>query len=241
MEMPPPPPWVEGLPQDERGFYILAEAGYLNGKPTFSRNDMDRTVALAINRACALCGFEMVEGHPVYRTFSQGDAADIRMEQSDHTHDTAGPLHLSCALYSSIVCPYLRERTSRLGKASRVNPGGRRGTLAAVMGFENFGLMVLEQLNPNPEAQPPNFMIAFLTLQDDIRYRDGEELLQRYSEAIEQDRPRIDMSKPRHFWGPGEADDMRNAIRGIHEVMRRPPVGNLMYIGSPIPYVTRPL
>lgn len=131
MEMAPPPPWVEGLPQDERGFYVLAEAGYLSGKPTFSRNDMDRTVALAINRACALCGFEMAEGHRVYRTFSQGDAADIRIEQSDHTHDTAGPLHLSCALYSSIVCPYLRERTSRLGKASRVNPGGRRGTLAA--------------------------------------------------------------------------------------------------------------
>ncbi|MBB2992823.1 hypothetical protein FHR72_004328 [Mycolicibacterium iranicum] len=51
------------------------------------------------------------------------------------------------------------------------------GALWLLMGFENFGLMVLEQLNPNPGAQPPNFMIAFLTLRDDIRYRDGEELL----------------------------------------------------------------
>ncbi|WP_166906835.1 hypothetical protein [Mycobacterium sp. DL440] len=242
-QTPTPPPWFEGLPKDERGFYVLAEAGWVDGQPMFSKFDMDRTIALAMHRACALCGYPMPKGHNVYRGFSQGDAAEIRMNQREHSHDLAGPLHLSCALYSAIVCPFLREKTARMGKDSKINPGGKRGSLAAVMGFSDFGLMVLQVPNPDPEALPPNFMTAYLGLQDDIRYRDGQELLERYYAAVESDREIIDMSQPRMFWGPTDADYRKRklAIKRIGEVTRRTPVGIPMIVDSPVPYITFPL
>lgn len=228
MEFPTPPPWFEGLPKDPRGFYVLAEAGWVDGEPMFSKFDHDRTIALAMHRACALCGYPMPKGHNVYRAFSQGDAAEIRMNQAEHSHDLAGPLHLSCVLYSAIVCPFLREKTARMDKDSSINPGGKRGSLAAVMGFRDVGLMVLEKPNPNPETRPPNFMTAYLGLQDDIRYRGGQELLERYHSAVEADRTIIDMSQPRMFWGPTDADfkKMRVAIKHIHQVVQRAPVGS---------------
>jgi hypothetical protein len=243
VQVPTPPPWFEGLPKDPRGFFVLAEAGWVDGILMFSKFDMDRTIALAMHRACALCGYPMPKGHNVYRAFSQGDAAEIRMNQREHSHDLAGPLHLSCVLYSAIVCPFLREKTARIGKESGINPGGKRGGLAAVMGFKDLGLMVLERLNPNPETRPPNFMTAYLGLQDDIRYRDGQELVERYHEAVEADQSIIDMSQPRMFCGPTDADfrDLKSAIKHIHEVMKRAPIGDPMYIESPVPYLTYPL
>jgi hypothetical protein len=117
----------EGLPKDPRGFYVLAEAGWVDGEPMFSKFDMDRTIALAMRRACALCGYPMPAGTNVYRAFAQGDAAVIRMHQREHSHDLAGPLHLSCVLYSAIVCPFLREKTARMEKGSGINPGRKRG------------------------------------------------------------------------------------------------------------------
>jgi hypothetical protein len=62
-----PPPWFDGLPQDPRGFYVLAEAGWIAGEPVFSKFDVDRTVALAIHRACALCGYPMPKGRDRHR------------------------------------------------------------------------------------------------------------------------------------------------------------------------------
>lgn len=242
-QLPEPPPWFEDLPKDPRGFYILAEAGWVNGEPSFSKFDMDRTIALVLHRACALCGFPMPPGHNVYRCFAQGDAAEIRMNQRAHSHDLAGPLHLSCALYSAIVCPFLREKTSRMGKDSNINPGGKRGSLASVMGFEDLGLMVLETPNPNPETRPPNFMTAYLGLVDDIRYRDGSELVDRYYAAVKADRDVVDMSRPRMFWYPTVSDlkNMKVAIKRVHTIMRQNPIGGLMYIDSPVPYVTYPV
>lgn len=238
-----PPPWFDGLPKDPRGFFVLAEAGYVDGQPSFSKFDMDRTVALVMHRACALCGYPMARGHNVYRAFAQGDAAVIRMDQRTHSHDLAGPLHLSCILYSAIVCPFLREKTARMGKESRINPGGKRGSLAAVMGFGDMGLMILERLNPNPETRPPNFMTAYLDLQEDIRYRVGHELLDRYHAAVEADREIIDMSHPRMFWGPSNADiqKLRSAIKRIHQIRQQQPIGDPMLIDSPVPYLTYPV
>jgi hypothetical protein len=90
----------------------------------FSKFDMDRTIALAMRRACALCGYPMPAGTNVYRAFAQGDAAVIRMHQREHSHDLAGPLHLSCVLYSAIVCPFLREKTARMERAAASTPVG---------------------------------------------------------------------------------------------------------------------
>jgi len=243
VQLPTPPPWFEDLPRDPRGFYVLAEAGWVDDQPSFAKFDLDRTIALAIHRACAMCGYPMPKGHNVYRAFAQGDAAEIRMNQTEHSHDLAGPLHLSCILYSAIVCPFLREKTARMGKDSIINPGGKRGSLAAVMGFRDLGLMILEKPNPNPETRPSNFMTAYLGLDEDIRYKDGEELLQRYYAAVESDQNIINMSEPRMFWTSSAADfkKLKIAARKIQEVVRRPPVGQRMIVEGPVPYVTYPV
>lgn len=221
---PEPAPWFETLPRDARGFFVLAEVGWEGGKPIFSKFSVERTVVLAINRACALCGYPMPPGALVYRAFAQGDAATIRGYEREHSHDLAGPLHLSCALYSAIVCPYLRERTSHLGKANTINPGAKRGALAAVMGFKDLGLMVPQSA---PAGAAPLPKIAYIGLDDDIRYRDGDELRERYAAAAEADATIIDMSGPRLFWTdvPAEVSELNAAmVAGAKDVMGRTPI-----------------
>ena len=86
-------------------------------------------------------------------------------------------------------------------------------------------------------------MTAYLGLKEDIRYRDGSDLLGRYHAAVETDEAIVDMSEPRMFWGPTEADfnNLRSAIKKLsREVIQRAPIGDLMYIDSPVPYVTYP-
>lgn len=244
-EFPAPAPWFEDLPRDPRGFFILAEAGWEAGKPIFNRFSVERTVVLAINRACALCGYPMPKGTHVYRAFAQGDAAQIRGRERDHAYDLAGPLHLSCILYSAIVCPYLREKTSRLGKDSMISPGARRGTLAAVLGFEDLGLMVPEHIPPGSFATPK---IAYIKLIEDIRYRDGDELRDRYTAAVTSDASVVDMSYPRLFWtdAPADMKDLISAyIAGAETIRNQTPIFGPTVIteglDSGIHYMTMPL
>jgi hypothetical protein len=191
-------------PQDARGFYVLAEAGWEDGKPVFNKFSIERTLVLAINRACALCGYPMPKGTNVYRAFAQSDAAIIRGYEREHSHDLAGPLHFSCVLYSAIVCPYLREKTARLGKTSTINPGGKRGTRAAVMGFEDLGVMVAQgSATGGPIATPK---IAYMGLVQDIHYKQGDELRERYAAGVQADAAIIDMTRERLFWTDSEAD-----------------------------------
>jgi hypothetical protein len=51
VQVPTSPPWFEGLPKDPRGFFVLAEASWVDGKPMFSKFDMDQTIALAMQVA----------------------------------------------------------------------------------------------------------------------------------------------------------------------------------------------
>ena len=243
-ELPEPAPWIGGLPQDERGFYVLSEAGWENGKPIFSKFSVERTVTLAVNRGCSLCGYLMPSGRNVYRAFAQGDAAHIRGYERDHAYDPSGPLHLSCILYSTIVCPYLREKTARLGKDSMVNPGARRGSLAAVMGFKNYGLML--GVNP-PRGVQPLPKIGYMGLDEDIRYRDGDELRDRYAEAVLSDQTFIDINQPRMFWTDSASDKAalnRAMIEASQSVRENETVWGPIRIAdggpeSAVPFVTK--
>lgn len=199
-ELPTPPAWIADLPHDPRGFLAPAEAGWENGLPILSKVATDRKVALGMRRACAVCGFAMPKGNNVYRAFAQSDAAHMRQFERERSHDLGGPLHLSCVLYSAMACPYMRERGSRLGKASEINPGARRGTRAAIMGFRDFGIMLYAEPHTflAADAPPPHF--AYLDLSEDIGYRDGAELSDRYEAAVAADQALIDMSTPRDYW-----------------------------------------
>jgi hypothetical protein len=213
--LPTPAPWIADLPVDHRGFPVPAEAGWENGEPILSKVGTERKIALAMRRACAVCGYAMPAGSTVYRAFSQADAAHMRQFEREQSHDLGGPLHLSCILYSAMACPYLRERTSRLGKDSMIGPGERRGTRAAVMGFKDFGVLIYAAPHNflDPGYPPPHF--AYLGLTEDIGYRDGSELLERYEAAIVADAAVIDTSQPRLFWTDSDAD-----MRALGELLR---------------------
>lgn len=210
-DVPTPPPWIVDLPLDGRGFVTPAEAGWVNGEPALSKVATDRKVALGMRRRCAVCGYVMPRGTTVYRAFAQSDAAHMRQWERERSHDLGGPLHLSCVLHSAMVCPYLSERTSRLGKTNEIGPGNRRGTRAAVIGFKDFGLLLYAEPHRflDPAKPPPHF--AYVQMSDDIPYRDGNELAGRYEVAVEADAKIIDTSKPRSFWTDSDADMKRLA------------------------------
>ncbi|KXF57190.1 hypothetical protein AXA44_30875 [Rhodococcus sp. SC4] len=161
-----------------------------------------------------MCGYAMPKGSIVYRAFSQGDGAVIRRQERERASDPSGPLHRSCILYSAMVCPHLREKTARIAKDSDINPGGRRGTRAAVMGFQDFGLLIAAKQHRllDPAVPDPNFI--YLALVDDIPYQDGEELLGRYEEAVAADSTIIDTTQSRHYW-TDNADDERQLARAL--------------------------
>ena len=222
-ELPEPAPWIADLPRDRRGFPAPAEAGWQDGEPILSKVATDRKVALGVHRACAVCGYELPTGNTVYRAFAQSDAAHMRMYERERSHDLAGPLHLSCVLYSAMACPYLREKKSRLGGGNEINPGGRRGTRAAIMGFADFGLMVYAGPHQFLDPNAPIPMFAYLGLVEDIGYRDGRELQERYEQAVIADTTVIDTSKPRLYWTDAEADrrQLVQALRSSFQTLQR--------------------
>ncbi|MBC2644998.1 hypothetical protein [Rhodococcus sp. 3A] len=224
-ELPTPAPWIEDLPRDERGFVVPAEAGWQDGKPILSKVSTSRKVALGMRRACAVCGYPMPKGTTVYRAFAQADAAHMRQHERERAQDPSGPLHYSCILYSAMVCPHLREKNARMSKDSDINPGGRRGTLAAIMGFRDFGLMVYAQPHQflDPAVPEPNFI--YLEMLEDITYRDGEELRGRYEDAVDADSVLIDTKRARVFWTDDASDEkaLGRALKDDFKALNRKP------------------
>lgn len=216
------PPWIEGLPKDHRGFPVPAEAGWTeDNEPRIAMVGTDRKFALAMRRGCAVCGFFMQKGRSVYRAFSQADASQIRGYERESSQDLAGPLHKSCVLFSAIVCPYLRERTSRLGKNSQFGPGERRGTLAAVMGFEDMSVLVGAEPHTFLGENSPVPHVGYLRLRDDIKYRDGEELIDLYLAAVTEDAEFIDTTKDRLYWTNDDLPTLGRMLREDFDHIRK--------------------
>ncbi|MUL49815.1 hypothetical protein FZI85_14000 [Mycobacterium sp. CBMA293] len=222
IEKPDPPPWIAGLPKDAWGFPVPAEARWLDGVPLLSTYDRTRAVALVTQRACAVCGFEIPHDSLFYRAWDHTTADDIRAFGRKRSYDDAGPCHLSCIVYSAIVCPHLNNERAHLNKDRRLSPGAKRGLTAAIIGFARSGLLI-----PDPRKHPlspyfPYPLIAFVGVTTDFTYRNGSELHQLLSEAIALDSSIIDTSKPRCFWrdSPDEIDAVLDAAEhGTRELM----------------------
>ncbi len=229
--MPPPlvtpPEWIDLLPRDHRGFPVPAESGWRDGKPEIEGVNTERKIMLARQRACAVCGFPIPAEATVYRAFAQADAAKIRLANPSWWGDPSGPLHRSCILYSAMTCPYLREKTARLGTDSGVNPGAPRGALAAVMGFRGVTMLVGQRANgalPRIATTQESPVFLYIQLIDDIRYRNGSELAQLYEEAVHADRAVIDMDGPRWYWAAVPNATLKDGLlEAMKAICARPP------------------
>jgi hypothetical protein len=213
LDSPTPPPWIADLPTDSRGFHVPAEAGWESGEPRIALVDNDRSIALALRRACAVCGYEIPPGSLFYRAWGQDDAEHIRKFERERSHDDAGPCHLSCIVYSATVCPHLRSDRARLGKSSQINPGAERGREAAMIGFERTGVLLSQWPAGRPHPRPPLPMVAYVGLRKDIKYHEGSELHHLLGKAISKDEAIIDTSESRMYW----TDSLEHiaALRGL--------------------------
>lgn len=205
LRLPTPPPWIDALPRDARGFPVPAESGWENGKPLLAVTDVKRKVALGMRRACSVCGYRMPAGRHVYRAFGHADAADIRATEREVAVGRAGPAHRSCMVYSAMVCPFLRGPNAKLG-AGKFEIRAARGADAAVMGFEDFGLLIYGRRHPLLAASHPVPQFTYLNLADDFAYQDGGTLQGSLDDAVESDAALIECSAPRLFWTDGPAD-----------------------------------
>lgn len=237
-EVPQPPPWLADLPRDPRGFLVPAEAAWFEGAPHLSKVPIPVKVALAITRSCAICGYFLAPGEAVYRAFSQGDAAKIRMYEREFSHDMHGPAHKSCMLYSTFVCPYLREPGARLKKDSLINPGAPRGTRPAVFGFADFALLIFDgrhdPLDPSTPETMPYF--GYRQVLEDIPYRSPFELLEELAAALMHDSATIDRSQPRQYWTDAPEDNARLLAvleKGLPLLAGDRPLGPAKVFGRP--------
>lgn len=197
-DVPGSPPWIETLPKDARGFPVPAEAPWLDGEPQTSAGNLARSILLALNAACAVCGLPLTPDSLVYRAFAQSDAATIRGWEREVATDLNGPTHMSCIFYSAFACPYLAHAKARLSPDTMFPERSRRGTRPAIMGFRDLAVVV-------SDAFPPTF--AFLGLEDDVPYRIPSDVVDRYEAAVAQDSERLIGATGRLYWGIDSADD----------------------------------
>lgn len=194
---PVEPEWIAALPRDTRDFPVPAEAPWHEGSPIISKLDTPRKFLLGAHNACAICGMPLASGGNVYRAFSQADAATIRTYQRDAAQESGGPSHLSCMLYATYACPYLANSGGRLGRDTAYTPGERRGTLAAVMGFKGYKLLV--PATPKPEVHP---QFLYEELVEDLRYKKPQDLVELYDQALSADQDRMPANARPLYWGP---------------------------------------
>lgn len=201
-----PPAHIAGLPKDSRGYFVPAEVPWLDHGPDIAGMDPHQTAALAFVRACNVCGFQLPSDAPVWRNFSQKAAAHARLEGRQLSIDPGFAGHLSCMLYSAFACPYWASSAGRLGKASLTEPGARRGTRPAILGYADVCYFVGE--DPNRAALGPDDhpLIGYVDLTEDIGFRDPSDLLDRYERAVEADAATIDVAGPRAYWRRNDAD-----------------------------------
>lgn len=148
---PPEPRWTRDNPR----LYNARRPGYRHlpsfamSKPGSTALDVRRSMALGLRRRCAVCGCTM--GDVVWATFhAHGGSESSKIRDNEQegmarwhpgdvwTDNTPGPTHKSCAVYASIVCPFLRTRWSRR------HGGGRRGE-AAIFGFRKYGIAYFDE------------------------------------------------------------------------------------------------
>ncbi|BCZ24856.1 hypothetical protein MYSE111917_16605 [Mycobacterium senriense] len=196
-DYPTRPPWTARLPtlDDFHGLPAPAGNSWESGQPVKANGDGARSFVLGARRRCWLCGYPL--GPRVYAIFT---------ETGEH-YRYPGPLfaganamHRSCAIYSAVVCPFLRHNISR----RRLTDHSTRGQ-AFVAGFNGYGLF-----NPPGHASAPTASAAVLLGYFDL----AEELpantcAANYRAAVAADAKLKFTTTPRLYWTDSPEDSRR--------------------------------
>lgn len=180
--MIPEPPWLTDLPRlapmdtdGSRCYYRPAPYQRLPvpalSTPGSTTHDRARALALAFRRRCMFCGcackqFWRVSFHSADRpTTHPGGVVTAR---------PPGPImHKSCAVYASIVCPFLR--TSR---ATRRSDGMRRGD-AEIVRYAQYGVAFFDEHSDWPVTW------GYLDPVESITFKSWRDLLPVYDDIVE--------------------------------------------------------
>jgi hypothetical protein len=164
-------------------------------------NDPARELALGLRRACSMCGYAMPAGHPVYNVFTTSPQQHLHAEYDGgvFTHPSPGPMHASCAAYSTMACPFLKYRQSRRRSARQVMRGK-----AEIVGFGNYGLVFFTE--PNRRGELRNW--AYFGQCEGIPYVSWKDVAAMYDEMVAADAKIID-TKLRLYWTNSAPDRAR--------------------------------
>jgi hypothetical protein len=188
----PLPAGIAARPSDERGYPVPAITPWPDASPAFAQQSAFRTLICLAERRCTVCGTKMPPG-PVYRVID-GDMADniaLAMDTGKHYANLRpvgeGPGHLSCMLYSAVVCPHLaspgarRKIETAIGQ-ERLPRGDRRGDQAAVVGFDSYEW----QVDVN------GLEIFFGRPVEMLSYADGADLVEELAEEVAREPKRVE-------------------------------------------------
>ncbi|OBH28061.1 hypothetical protein A5692_23525 [Mycobacterium sp. E342] len=178
--------------------------------PGQTGGDQRRYLALEMRGRCSMCGISMPRGKPVYGIFNCAEGRDALSEAEKHPGGVyvrfshPGSMHRSCAIYSAMVCPYLRHRRAR---RHRLRPWEIRRGRAEVLGFDHRGIGFFTE---TPTNASDNRAWAYFGLAESIPYGSWRELWPLYDDAIAADGKIIDYSSRLH-WTDSQEDQNRLA------------------------------
>lgn len=142
------PVGVAARPVDSRGYPVPAITPWKDGVPEFAALSAPRVLLCATERRCTVCGLKIPLG-PVWR---MADSNMTSLIEAGLKSGTAvmnrvpfaeGPGHLSCMLYSAVVCPYLARPSGRRGQdvelfGETLPKGESRGAVAGIVTHDGY-------------------------------------------------------------------------------------------------------
>lgn len=167
--------------------------------PGTTEPDMRRRLVLTCRRRCALCGCAITgRVFQICRLPPEDPAQASHFLNPGNVWLTTGlgPIHKSCAVFSTSACRYLRFRASRkrFGEDNLLqNKRVTRGD-AAIVGFQRYGL----------DPEHPNTM-AFWNVTEIIQYDSWKELTPVYDDVLATEQ--VDVST-RLYWDTTSPTDL---------------------------------
>jgi hypothetical protein len=230
---PEPARHLVDLPRDNRGYPVPAEAPWVDGVPQLADMDWPVVLIMAAHRACPVCGYLVPADEPSWRIFDQESRDDMAttLRARGVVLWNQPPGHLSCMLYSALVCPFWRTEGARMGPLTR-RTGMTRGSIATVVGFYRFGILARTATAPLTDGRNVAFVAAgYFGAHDFTR---PTELLDLYDRELAQVGDRYLGSQRHHYALPGVTRNRKRVAydEAAQGLMALTPTGRTNLLGG---------